>query len=130
MFSHGNSFYTGAIPETSPLRKRDFKDSVTALSGASSILQLDVSADNATAEATDRIETYTIKGTSGVVKDPEARLVYFVRDDGTLVLTWRVETDISSDWLLSYVNAETTSEVLGVVNYVSNAVDVDATYLV
>lgn len=118
------------MPETSPLRKRDFKDSVTALNGASSILELGVSADGATAEATDRIETYTIKGTSGAQSDPEARLVYFVKADGTLALTWRVETDVSSDWLLSYVNAETTSEVHGVVNYVSQAVDVDATFLV
>lgn len=56
--------------------------------------------------------------------------MYFVKEDGTLSLTWRVETDISSDWLLSYVNAETTAEVHGVVNYVSQAVDVDATFLV
>lgn len=112
------------------MKKRDFKDSVTALSGASSILDLGVSADGASAQATDRIETYTITGTSGAESDPEARLVYFVKDDGTLALTWRVETDISSDWLLSYVNAETTSEVHGVVNYVSQAVNVDASYLV
>lgn len=127
VFSHGNSFYTGTLPETSPLKKRDFQDSLTALSGASSILQLDVSSDDASVEATDRIETYTIKGTSGAQSDPEARLVYFVKDDGTLELTWRVETDIGNDWLLSYVNAETTSEVYGVVNYVA---DIDASYLV
>lgn len=127
MFSHGNSFYTGAVPETSPLKKRDFQDSLTALSAASSILQLDVASDGASVESTDRVETYTITGTSGVQSDPEARLVYFVKDDGTLALTWRVETDVGNDWLLSYVNAETTSEVYGVVNYVS---DVDATYLV
>lgn len=97
------------------------------MSAASSILQLDVASDGASVESTDRIETYTITGTSGVQSDPEARLVYFVKDDGTLALTWRVETDVGNDWLLSYVNAETTSEVYGVVNYVS---DVDATYLV
>lgn len=130
VFSYGNSFYTGALPSSSPLKKRDFKDAVTAVSGASSILDLGVSADGATAEATDRIETYTIKGTSGAVSDPEARLVYFVQSDGTLALTWRVETDVSSDWLLSYVNAETTDQIHGVVNYVSQAVDIDATYLV
>lgn len=118
------------MPSSSPLKKRDFKDAVTALSGASSVLDLGVSADGATAEATDRIETYSIKGTSGAVSDPEARLVYFVTSDGTLALTWRVETDVSSDWLLSYVNAETTDQVHGVVNYVSQAVDIDATYLV
>lgn len=127
VFSHGNSFYTGAVPETSPLTKRDFKDSLTALDGASSILQLGVTSSDASVEATDRIETYTIKGTSGTVSDPEARLVYFVKDDGSLQLSWRVETDVDSDWVLSYVNAETSSEVYGVVNYVA---DVDASYLV
>lgn len=127
VFSYGNSFYTGPVPETSPLKKRDSQDPVAALSGASSTLQLGVSSDGATAEATDRIETYTIKGSSGAEFDPEARLVYLVRDDGTLALTWRVETDVSSDWLLTYVNADAPSEVHGVVNYVS---EVDASYLV
>lgn len=127
VFSHGNSFFNGTVPSTSPLRKRDFKDSLTALTGANSILQLGVSADGAAVEATDRIETYTITGTSGAASDPEARLVYLVTADGTLALTWRVETDIGNDWLLTYVNAETTSEVYGVVNYVA---DVDASYLV
>lgn len=127
VFSHGNSFYTGALPETSPLKKRGFKDSVTALTGVSSTLQLGVSADGAVAAATDRIETYTITGTTGAKSDPEARLVYFVTDDGTLALSWRVETDLGNDWLLSYVDAEDSSKVHGVVNYVAN---VDASYLV
>lgn len=110
--------------------KRDYQDAVTALEGASSVLDLGVSSSGATVEATDRIETYTIKGTSGAVSDPEARLVYFVKDDGTLALTWRVETDISSDWLLSYVDAETSEQVHAVVNYVAQAVNVNANYLV
>lgn len=127
VFSHGNSFYTGAVPEASPLKKRDFQDSIAALNGANSILQLGVTADTAAVEATDRIETYTITGTSGVQSDPEARLVYFVQADGTLALTWRVETDIGNDWLLTYVNAETSTQIHGVVNYVA---DVDASFLV
>lgn len=97
------------------------------MGAASSILQLDVVSDDASVESTDRIETYTITGTSGALSDPEARLVYFIKDDGTLALTWRVETDVGNNWLLSYVNAETTSEVYGVVDYVA---DVDASYLV
>lgn len=127
VFSHGNSFFTGTVPETSPLQKRAFKDSLTALSGANSILQLGVSFDEASVVATDRIETYKITGTSGVQSDPEARLVYFVQGDGTLALTWRVETDIGNDWLLTYVDAETATQIHGVVNYVA---DIDASYLV
>ncbi|KAG8160668.1 hypothetical protein KVR01_008932 [Diaporthe batatas] len=138
IFSHGNSFYTGALPESSPLMKRGFKDPVAALNAANSILQLDVKADGATAEAKDGVETYNIVGTTGAQSDPEARLLYFVKDDGTLALTWRIETDISSDWLLSYVDAETAEKVHGVVNYVARAheklvpkqADISATYLV
>ncbi|KAL1875472.1 hypothetical protein Daus18300_003211 [Diaporthe australafricana] len=140
VFSHGTSFYTGALPETSPLKKRDFKDPVAALSAANSILQLDVTTEGASVEAKDGVETYNIAGTSGAQSDPEARLVYFVKDDDTLALTWRVETDISSDWLLSYVDAVTTDKVYGVVNYVAQAhshgelvpkqADISATYLV
>lgn len=122
------------------MKKRDFKDPVAALSAANSILQLDVKTEGATAEAKDGVETYNIAGTSGAQSDPEARLLYFVKDDGTLALTWRVETDISSDWLLSYVDAVTTEKVYGVVNYVAQAhsheklvpkqADISATYLV
>lgn len=112
------------------MTKRKHQDSITALNAASSILQLGLTTEGASASATDRIETYTITGTSGAEVDPEARLVYFVKNDGTLTLTWRVETDVSSDWLLSYVDAEASTDVLGVVNYVSSAVNVDASYLV
>lgn len=122
------------------MTKRDFKDPVAALNAANSILQLDVKTDGATAEAKDGVETYNIAGTSGAQSDPEARLLYFVKDDGTLALTWRVETDISSDWLLSYVDAVTADKVHGVVNYVARAhnheklvpkqADISATYLV
>lgn len=80
----------------------------------------------ASAEAIEGVEAYTLKGTSGAEKDPEARLVYFVKPDSTLGLTWRVETDIMDNWLLSYVDAANTAEVHGVVDYVAEA----ATYQV
>lgn len=65
-----------------------------------------------------------IEGSSGAHSDPSARLVYF-QDGDTLSLTWRVETDIIDNWLLSYLDAKTGAEVYGVVDYVS-----DATYTV
>ena len=119
MFSYGNSFYKGEIPKDSPLDKRSFSDPTTALSGASKVLELPVTGE-ATAEPADRVETYSLKGTSGAQEDPEARLVYFVKPDGDLALTWRVETDILDDWLLTYVDAESNEEIHGVVNYVSD----------
>ena len=103
----------------SPLKKREFTDPVAALNGATSILQLPVKGA-ATATPAGGKEQYILKGTEGAVSDPEARLMYFVKDD-KLVLTWRVETDINDNWLLSYVDATTNEEVHGVVDYVQHA---------
>jgi len=57
------------------------------------------------------------------VKEPEARLVYLQTAEGKLVLTWRVETDILSNWLLTYVDATSGEQVHVVVDY-----SADATY--
>ncbi|KAH6692417.1 fungalysin metallopeptidase [Plectosphaerella plurivora] len=120
IFSSGNSFYTGEIPEEKPLTKRDFNDPVVALQKASEILNLPVDATEASAEAKDEnAEIYTLTGTSGAVSDPVAKLVYFQRD-GALVLTWRVETDIMDNWLLTYIDAKTGEDIHGVVDYVSD----------
>ncbi|KAG4410930.1 hypothetical protein IFR04_015939, partial [Cadophora malorum] len=64
---------------------------------------------------------YVIEGSTGTLSEPKAKLVYFQNADSTLTLTWRVETDINDNWLLSYVDAVTGSEILGVVDYVSDA---------
>lgn len=121
IFSYGNSFFDGEVPQ---LNKRDTIEPVAALQGATSTLQLGVNADAATAESTGGVETFTIKGTTGAVKDPEARLVY-LQTEGSLKLVWRVETDIYSNWLLTYVDASGSSEVHAVVDY-----SADATYQV
>jgi extracellular elastinolytic metalloproteinase len=89
------------------------------------LLELSIKADDVSAEATEGTETFTLKGTEGAVKDPEAKLVYLVKADGSLALTWRVETDILSNWLLTYVDAATNKEIHGVVDY-----SADATYQV
>lgn len=102
------------------MKKRDFSDPVGALTGATKLLQLPVTGA-ASAEPADGTEKYTLKGASGTVSDPEARLVYFAKEDGTLALTWRVETDIMDNWLLTYVDAVTNEEVHGVVDYVAHA---------
>jgi extracellular elastinolytic metalloproteinase len=53
------------------------------------------------------------------VSDPKARLVYLY-DGEDLKLTWRVETDVEDNWLLTYVDASSTTEIVGVVDYVSD----------
>ncbi|KAH0489659.1 hypothetical protein TgHK011_010077 [Trichoderma gracile] len=121
VFSHGNSFFAGKLPTENPLTKRAFSEPTEALKGAVDILGLPVKADGATAEPQEgTTEKYTLRGTSGAVSDPEALLVYLVKADGTLSLTWRVETDVVDNWLLTYVDAATNQEVHGVVDYVAD----------
>lgn len=68
-------------------------------------------------------------GTTGAVSDPKANLVYLQKSsDKDLTLTWRVETDVMDNWLLTYVDAASTKEVHGVVDYVSDIAS--ATYQV
>ncbi|KAI1263225.1 extracellular elastinolytic metallo proteinase [Xylariaceae sp. FL1019] len=120
VFSYGNSFYTGEIPAENPLHKRAFSDPASAFHGANSMLSLGLSGQP-TAEAVEGVETYKLKGVSGAEKVPEARLVYFAKPDNSLSLTWRVETDLLDNWLLSYVDATTNEQVHGVVDWVASA---------
>lgn len=120
VFSYGSSFYTGSMPTESPLKRRDQVDPVAALRGASNALQLSVASEDAVAEPEPEVEQYTIKGSSGTLSDPKANLVYIQNGD-SLTLTWRVETDIGDDWILSYVDAVTPERVYGVLNYVAEA---------
>ncbi|KFX87633.1 hypothetical protein O988_09343 [Pseudogymnoascus sp. VKM F-3808] len=125
IFSYGSSFFTGALPADNPLVTRGQVDAVAALKGASNVLGLQVGTEAAKAKAEEALEHYIIEGTTGAHQDPKARLVYFQTPEGELSLSWRVETDLHDNWILSYVDATGASEVYGVVNYVS-----DATYQV
>ncbi|EXA33950.1 hypothetical protein NW761_010489 [Fusarium oxysporum] len=118
VFSYGNSFYEGKIP--GPLTKRDEKDPVDALKDTVDVLSLPVEAEKAKAEKKSK-NHYTFTGTKGTVSKPEAKLTYLVDENKELKLTWRVETDIVDNWLLTYVNAAKTDEVVGVVDYVNEA---------
>jgi hypothetical protein len=120
VFSFGGSVYEGEIPAPSELRKRDLIQPVEALQGAIAVLQLPVEADAATAEPAEADDSYVIKGTSGAEKDPKAQLMY-LQQDGQLRLTFRVETDILSNWLLTYVDASTKEEVHAVVDWSADA---------
>lgn len=93
------------------------------MKSAVEILSLPVSAEAATAEPQQDTTVFTIKKTSGCVSDPEARLVYVINQEGKLSLTWRIETDILSNWLLTYVDAETGNKVHAAIDY-----SADATY--
>lgn len=103
------------------MQKRDQVDPVTALSKVADILALDIAADTAVAVPEEPLEHYVIEGTTGAHQDPKARLVYFQTPEGTLTLTWRVETDMLGNWLLSYIDAVNANQVFGVVDYVTDA---------
>ena len=120
VFSFGGSFFEGEIPAPSELRKRDLIQPVEALKGAVNVLQLPVKADDATAEPTEGEDSYVIKGTSGAEREPKAQLMY-LQQDGQLKLTYRVETDVLSNWLLTYVDASTKEEVHAVVDWAADA---------
>jgi extracellular elastinolytic metalloproteinase len=103
------------------LTKRDFSDPVAALKGTKDTLQLPITVEGASSKSAGEKESYVFKGVSGTVSDPKAKLVYFVKEDKSLALTWRVETDIDSNWLLTYIDAKSGKEIHGVVDYVAEA---------
>ncbi|VUC25887.1 unnamed protein product [Clonostachys rosea] len=121
VFSYGHSFFTGSLPREPPMHKRDTDDPVEALKGAVAILGLPVQITPDTTVVPNLAESavYSIIGTSGAERDPEARLVY-LQQGNEVKLSWRVETDVVENWLLTYVNADPMNEILGVVDYVSD----------
>ncbi|KAF3896980.1 Extracellular metalloproteinase MEP [Trichophyton interdigitale] len=121
VFSFGNSFFTGEIPKENPMVKRAFSDPVKALKGAVKALNLPVKSDNAKAKTTAGKESFEFMGTTGALSAPKANLVYLQKEDGTLALTWRVETDVGDNWLLTYVDAHNSETVHNVVDYVASA---------
>lgn len=121
VFSYGDSFYKGAIPAESPLIKRDQVDAVSALKGVSDTLSLGIDASQAKAEPKEDVETFKITGSSGTLSEPVGKLVYFNDGNGGLKLTWRVETDVDENWLLTYVDAKSPGSIVGLVDYVADA---------
>ncbi|QUC22895.1 uncharacterized protein UV8b_07136 [Ustilaginoidea virens] len=120
IFSYGNSFFKDKLPRENPLNKRAFTDPAAALKDVVNILGLPVDASKARAVARQGRETYIVKGTKGAVSDPAAKLVYFTKEDSSLSLTWRIETDILDNWLLTYIDADDGKKIHGVVDYVSD----------
>nr|AJD23139.1 extracellular elastinolytic metalloproteinase [Onygena corvina] len=120
IFTFGDSFFKGEVPKTNPMVKRDFSDPVKALQGAVKTLKIPVKPENAKATPVEGTESFKFTGTSGALSDPSAKLVY-IQKDGQLHLTWRVETDVGDNWLLSYVDAKNTDTVHNVVDYVASA---------
>ncbi|RAK80043.1 extracellular metalloproteinase [Aspergillus fijiensis CBS 313.89] len=121
VFSYGNSFYTGKIPHGNPLLRQGVIDPVTALDRASKALSLALSLDNLKCERVPGTNNHVFQGTSGAITEPKARLVFLLKSDESLALTWRVEAHMDSNWYLTYVDAGANATVHGVVDYASSA---------
>jgi len=120
VFSFGHSFYEKDDIPT--LQKRNIVEPAVALKLAIRTLQLPVIADNVVAEPkADRQQSFTFKQTSGTISEPEARLVYFQTKTDGLKLAWRIETDINTNWIVAYVDAETAEKIYHIVDYAAAA---------
>ncbi|KAI0203157.1 fungalysin metallopeptidase [Astrocystis sublimbata] len=123
IMSYGHSFYTGKIPKVNPLQKRSYSSPVDALIGVAKTLGLPMvmSGKSVVVEPMDGLEAFVLKGTKGAVSDPTARLTYLAKPDGDLALTWKVETNLHTSWLHSYVDATKSSQVYGIIDWVWSA---------
>lgn len=115
--SFGNSFYTGEAPSEKKAQSINAKQ---ALSVAQETLDLPVSkiSDSSVEDLDGEV---TIKGVSGVEEDPQAKLMYFVKPDGELALTWRVTSISEEAAFTSYVDVENgDGKLVGVFNHDSH----------
>lgn len=121
VLSYGNSFYKGEISEVSPLEKPEYAHPVSALKTAAKKLGIELSTDDVVTEGKDGVESYTFKNTNGALTDPTADLVYLILPNNTLSLVWKIETDMDSNWYLTYVDAKSGEVVQAVMDYVADA---------
>lgn len=123
MLSFGHSFLSDAavLLITARMDKTTI-DSLAAFESAVQFLDLPIKGlAGASTESVDGAgDSYIIKHVEGSVASPTAKLVYVNKDD-SLVLAWRIETDLGSNWLVSYVDAVSGSELAGVTEYTNTA---------
>ncbi|KAI1111427.1 fungalysin metallopeptidase [Nemania sp. NC0429] len=121
ILSYGHSFYIGEIPTDNPLQERAFSSPVEALLETIETLGLPMASGVVTVESLDDLEAFVLRGTSGAVSDPTARLTYLVKEDGELALTWKVETNLLTHWLHSYMDALEGGGIYGLVDWAWSA---------
>lgn len=119
----GHSFHTGSPAALKTARRAE--STITPLAAFKTVVRLldlpirDVA--SAVAERADGTgESYTIKQVEGFMANPTAKLVYVTKET-SLVLAWRIETDIGSNWFISYVDAASGNEITGVTEYANTA---------
>jgi extracellular elastinolytic metalloproteinase len=107
------------MPRGSFLQSQYLCSPIEALSRAITTLDLPISG-NAVAEPLEGVEAngYVLKGTRNSVSDPATHLTYLIKSDGKLALTWKVETNLRTLWLHSYVDAFQCDDIYGLVDWV------------
>ncbi|KAJ5622369.1 extracellular elastinolytic metallo proteinase [Penicillium herquei] len=121
VLSYGNSFLIDGLPEASTVYDASLSDPISSFKSTLEKLNLPVGIDGAWAEAIRDSVSYMIKGVSGSVSDPTAKLVYFITPNSTVALTWKIEINTGLSWIVAYVGARSGGEIHGVVDYVSHA---------
>ncbi|KAK2616393.1 hypothetical protein QQS21_000634 [Conoideocrella luteorostrata] len=125
IISYGHSFIKHPVNVENPLVKRRFSDPHEALKGAIEVLGLPAHLAQTTPTPVSGSErSFSFSSTHHNQSKPQAHLLYYALPNGTLALTWRLETDLGDRWLQSYVDAVSSKEVHAVVNYVAHATDV------
>ncbi|KAK2755603.1 elastinolytic metalloproteinase mep [Colletotrichum kahawae] len=121
ILSFGSSF-SGQTPETPSIPKRTGPATtpLAAFQAAVHLLHLPITGVASIAESVDDGGTYVIQGVEGAVSNPLVKLAY-VQVNGSVALAWRVETDIGTNWLHTYIDATTGKEISGVIDYTNTA---------
>ncbi|KAF4826624.1 Extracellular metalloproteinase NpI [Colletotrichum tropicale] len=122
ILSFGSSFSEHS-PEILSIPKRTSPSTTPlgAFQTAVQLLDLPITGvAESTAESIDDDGIYVIKGVEGAVTNPLVKLVY-VQDNGSVALAWRVETDIGTNWLHTYIDATTGKDISGVVDFTNTA---------
>jgi extracellular elastinolytic metalloproteinase len=64
---------------------------------------------------------FTVEGLSSVESAPQGQLVYYRDGENRLVPAWRLETDVTDNWLTTYIQADGSNDILAVTDYVADA---------
>jgi extracellular elastinolytic metalloproteinase len=123
IFSYGNSFYTGPLPESAP-EVPQLLEPTEVVADVASTLGLPI--DPAEGEIVEEdVAAFRVEGLANVESAPQGQLVYYRDGANNLVPAWRLETDVTDNWLTTYIQADGSNEVLAVTDYVA---DSSATY--
>ncbi|KAK4627330.1 Extracellular metalloproteinase MEP [Fulvia fulva] len=120
IFSYGSSFYTGPLPEAAPAPE-EVAEPQPVLETVVDVLALPIQPAEADILVEETARSFTVQGLNNVESPPEGQLVYYGNAEGNLISAWRLETDVSENWLTTYVDATNENNILAVTDYVAES---------